>query len=67
MTKQELAKLIYDTAYLTGEFLLRSGAVSEHYFDKYLFEADPMLLKAIANAMQPLVPNSNVEAPFYYV
>ena len=59
---QNLAKQIYETAYLTGEFLLRSGAVSEHYFDKYLFEADPMLLKAIASATQPLLPESGVDA-----
>lgn len=62
MTKQALAKRIYDTAHLTGEFLLRSGTVSEQYFDKYLFEADPVLLKGIAEAMQSLVPASGVDA-----
>lgn len=62
MTKQELAKQIYDTAHLTGEFLLRSGVVSEQYFDKYLFEADPILLKAIAEAMKPLVPDAGIDA-----
>ena len=51
-----LAKRIYDTAHITGEFLLRSGAKSNEYFDKYLFEADPELLKHIALAMVPLVP-----------
>src|SRR5438874_31274 len=43
---------------LTGRFLLRSGATSEEYFDKYLFESDPVLLRAIAEAMAPLVPPS---------
>ena len=51
-----LAKWVYDTAHITGEFLLRSGAKSNEYFDKYLFESDPHLLKQIAIAMVPLVP-----------
>jgi len=51
-----LAKRIYDTAHITGEFTLRSGAKSHEYFDKYLFEADPKLLKDIAEALAPLVP-----------
>src|SRR5271156_7069834 len=52
-----LAKRIYDTAHLTGDFTLRSGAKSTEYFDKYLFEADPDLLKHIASAMVELVPS----------
>jgi orotate phosphoribosyltransferase len=51
-----LAKRIYDTAHITGDFTLRSGAKSTEYFDKYLFEADPDLLKHIAAAMVKLVP-----------
>ena len=51
-----LAKRIYDTAHITGDFTLRSGAKSHEYFDKYLFEADPDLLKHIALAMVKLVP-----------
>ena len=51
-----LAKRIYDTAHITGDFLLRSGAKSNEYFDKYLFEANPALLKDIAQALAPLVP-----------
>ena len=52
----DLARRVYDTAHLTGEFTLRSGQVSNEYFDKYLFEADPVLLRDIAEAMAPLVP-----------
>lgn len=52
----ELAKLIKECAKLEGEFLLRSGVVSNTYFDKYLFESDPKLLKEIANAMAALIP-----------
>ena len=53
----ELARRIYDVAHLTGTFTLRSGVVSNEYFDKYLFEAEPALVRAIAEAMAPLVPD----------
>lgn len=51
-----LASRIYERAHLTGRFTLRSGAVSEEYFDKYLFEADPILLGEIALALTTLLP-----------
>ncbi len=51
-----LARRIFDASHLTGTFTLRSGAVSNEYFDKYLFEADPDLLRAIAEALAPSVP-----------
>lgn len=44
-------------AKLTGRFTLRSGRTSDTYFDKYQFESDPSLLKAIAAEMASLVPN----------
>lgn len=56
MTKSDLAKKIYDICHLTGEFKLRSGQVSNEYFDKYRFEAQPILLKSIAEHMAPLIP-----------
>ena len=56
MTKNELGKKIYDASHITGEFLLRSGQISNEYFDKYKFESDPLLLDEIANQMQPLIP-----------
>jgi orotate phosphoribosyltransferase len=52
----ELAVRIYECARLTGEFRLRSGAVSEEYFDKYLFESDPVLLREVAEALVALLP-----------
>lgn len=58
MQRNELARRIYRTARISGQFILRSGKTTEHYFDKYLFESDPGLLKAIAAAMVPLVPSS---------
>ena len=54
-----LARAIYDRTHLTGEFVLRSGAVSNEYFDKYRFESDPELLRAIAEACAPLVPEGS--------
>jgi orotate phosphoribosyltransferase len=56
MNRDELARTIYRRTHLTGEFRLRSGAISDEYFDKYLFEADPWLLRAIGEALVPLLP-----------
>ena len=56
MELSELGRQIYASAHLTGEFVLRSGQVAGEYFDKYRFEADPVLLDAVAEAMVPLVP-----------
>ena len=57
MDREGLARQIYERTHLTGEFTLRSGAVSNEYFDKYLFESDPALLRTIAEALAPLVPS----------
>ncbi len=56
MDRHALATAVYAHAHLTGEFLLRSGAVSHEYFDKYRFEAEPHLLREIASALAPMVP-----------
>ena len=56
MDDADLARRIYASAHLTGRFTLRSGAVSEQYFDKYRFEADPVLLADIVTALAALVP-----------
>jgi orotate phosphoribosyltransferase len=52
-----LARRIHDRAHLTGEFRLRSGALSGEYFDKYLLEADPPLLRDVAQALVALLPD----------
>ena len=57
MTRDELARKIYEVSHLTGQFTLRSGATSTEYFDKYLFESNPPLIQAIAEALAPLVPD----------
>jgi orotate phosphoribosyltransferase len=56
MDKKELAQKIYQVAHLTGTFRLRSGMISNEYFDKYRFESDPALLEAIADHMKELIP-----------
>ncbi len=47
MEKTELAQRIRDAAYLEGEFTLRSGRKSNYYLDKYLFETQPDILRAL--------------------
>jgi orotate phosphoribosyltransferase len=56
VTHRDLAARIHAAAHLTGEFTLRSGRTATEYFDKYRFEADPVLLDEIAARMAPLVP-----------
>jgi orotate phosphoribosyltransferase len=51
-----LARRIYDASHLIGEFVLRSGTTSTEYFDKYLFESDPALLRDVAQALVDLLP-----------
>lgn len=49
MTRDELAKRIADVALLRGEFTLRSGRKSNYYLDKYLFETQPQILRALGD------------------
>jgi orotate phosphoribosyltransferase len=43
-------------AWLEGDFVLRSGRRSPYYFDKYLFETQPGILRRVAASLAPLVP-----------
>src|SRR5579863_970867 len=54
---KQLAQQINNIARLTGTFRLRSGVTSSEYFDKYRFEADPVLLKGIATSLAALLPD----------
>ena len=56
MSLDELAQRVNSIARLTGTFTLRSGQIATEYFDKYRFEADPILLADIARALVPLLP-----------
>ena len=53
----QLARDVDACCRLTGEFTLRSGQVASEYFDKYLFEADPLLLARVVEQMIGLVPD----------
>lgn len=56
MTREELCKSIYEVAHLKGTFQLRSGQISNEYFDKYLFESNPTILGEIAKQLAEKVP-----------
>jgi orotate phosphoribosyltransferase len=56
MNRKELADRIYKASHIFGNFKLRSGQVSNEYFDKYRFTSDPTLLKEIARGMAKLIP-----------
>ena len=56
MEKNLLAQKIFEACYLKGVFTLRSGKISNEYFDKYAMEAQPRLLEAVAGQLAPLVP-----------
>jgi orotate phosphoribosyltransferase len=43
-------------AVLRGDFVLRSGARSSWYIDKYRFGTDPELLRRLADALAALLP-----------
>ncbi len=55
-TDPELARDVDACCRLSGEFTLRSGQAASEYFDKYLFEADPVLLARVVDQMVGLVP-----------
>jgi orotate phosphoribosyltransferase len=56
MDDPDLARDIDQVCRITGNFTLRSGQTATEYFDKYLFESRPTLLRRVAEAMVPLLP-----------
>ena len=56
MTSLDIATELNAACRLSGEFTLRSGQTATEYFDKYLFESDPALLRRVAELMVPLIP-----------
>lgn len=58
MERTELAKRVREAAYLEGEFTLRSGRKSNYYLDKYLFETQPDILKALGEMFAKYVADS---------
>jgi orotate phosphoribosyltransferase len=47
MNEAELIQRIADSALLRGQFTLRSGRTSRYYLDKYLFQTQPDILRAL--------------------
>ncbi len=41
---------IYQVSNINGNFTLRSGQQATEYFDKYLFEGQPKLLREVDNS-----------------
>jgi len=56
MDRAELARRLKEAAYLEGDFVLRSGRRSRYYFDKYRFETQPALLRAVARGLAEMLP-----------
>ena len=52
----ELARDLAKVAYLEGDFVLRSGRHSKYYFDKYLFETEPQILRRVCRQLARLLP-----------
>ena len=53
---KDLARDLVKASYLKGDFVLRSGKRSNRYFDKFLFETEPELLKRLGGRLAELVP-----------
>lgn len=49
--RDELIRMIKAAAYLEGEFTLRSGRKSHYYLDKYRFETQPEILRALGEML----------------
>ena len=54
--REALARELVKASYLKGDFVLRSGRRSNRYFDKFLFETDPALLKELSRHIAELIP-----------
>ena len=53
---EPLARELVAASYLKGDFVLRSGRRSSVYFDKYLFETRPAILRRVGQELARLVP-----------
>ena len=51
MTHDELGALLVERALLEGDFVLRSGRRSSWYLDKYRFETEPDVLRALGERL----------------
>ena len=56
--RKDLARHLVQASYLKGDFVLRSGKRSNRYFDKFLFETEPALLRRLGGHLAELVPTA---------
>jgi len=52
-----VARDLVKHAYLVGDFLLSSGSRSKYYFDKYLFETKPHILRPLSKLLAAEIPD----------
>ena len=62
MNTEQLARRIKETAYLEGDFVLRSGKRSRYYLDKYLFETQPDILAELGRRFAERIDDAEVIA-----
>jgi len=56
LQRKEVGSDIVAAAYLRGDFVLTSGEHRDYYFDKYLFETKPTILRRLAEMLAEKVP-----------
>jgi orotate phosphoribosyltransferase len=62
VTHDELGALLVDRALLEGDFVLRSGRRSTWYLDKYRFETEPAILRALGDRLAEVAHEHEPEA-----
>jgi orotate phosphoribosyltransferase len=61
MNDKDLIARIAEVALLKGDFTLRSGRKSKYYLDKYLFETQPDILRALGERFAQRIDVNNVD------
>jgi len=62
MSDEALGRLLADRALLEGDFVLRSGKRSSWYLDKYRFETEPEILRAVGESLADAVSEFEPDA-----
>jgi len=62
VTRDELGALLVERALLEGDFVLRSGRRSSWYLDKYRFETEPEILRALGESFSEAVRECEPDA-----
>jgi orotate phosphoribosyltransferase len=60
--RSALARALREHAYLEGDFVLRSGRRSSYYLDKFRFETQPDVLRALGSELASAVEEVEPEA-----